>query len=165
VYGTLSEHMEFAVEAGSLSWKEWKREVQFEEKYESEQPYIDWFIEDYGYGSGDSLKTAIVAFTKETKKFVGIGVFVKDDLKSRPDINFSPWLANLLVHPDFRRRKVGTGIVHKLIQLAKDLKIDTIYLWTRTDKVKWYRSFGFEEILVTFYLFSDIHVMKKQLRE
>lgn len=56
-------------------------------------------------------------------------------------------ITNIAVHPDLRGRKIGTGLVDVLINIAKDAKIEKLTLEVRQSNIpaqNLYSNFGFE---------------------
>ena len=57
----------------------------------------------------------------------------------------SAWLAHIIVHPQYRRKGVGTMIVEELLSQLEDRRIDRVSLVATDDGHPLYRSFGFTE--------------------
>ena len=58
-------------------------------------------------------------------------------------------ITNIAVHPDHRRKGLGSAILRTLIRHAKDAKLESISLEVRvsnTAAIKLYESFGFEQV-------------------
>lgn len=84
------------------------------------------FIEEYY--TKYQLPFGIVAIDPQNTKFVG---FVGACLNSAYPKNKSPWITNLYVVKEYRKR----GVAKKMIStakrvLAEDLKFEEVYLWT-----------------------------------
>ena len=61
---------------------------------------------------------------------VGICLLVDCDLKSREDL--TPWLAGLLVLPEYRRQSIGSQLVDGIETLARQADAEAIFLYTKT---------------------------------
>lgn len=64
-----------------------------------------------------------------------------EDLDSAAEL--SPWVANLWVHPQWRRRGVGTALLAHCVHQAALLRIPRLYLYT-TDQSRFYLSRGWK---------------------
>jgi ribosomal protein S18 acetylase RimI-like enzyme len=57
------------------------------------------------------------------------------------------WIANMAVHPDFRRRGIGTALVRRARQWAKGLALQSLVVELTTKNypaLSFCRKFGFE---------------------
>lgn len=65
------------------------------------------------------------------------------------DYNVAFHIANIAVHPERRRRGIGSMLLKKALELAKEMGIKSIYLEVRESNVaaqKLYEKFGFYRI-------------------
>ena len=83
------------------------------------------------------IPTAFVALLEG--KITGFACLVAHDMETRKDL--SPWLASVLVAPEYRSRGVGTSLSLRVVQEARSLEIETLYLLT-FDKEKFYERLG-----------------------
>ncbi|MDQ6624468.1 MAG: GNAT family N-acetyltransferase, partial [Verrucomicrobiota bacterium] len=74
----------------------------------------------------DGLPLALVAI--ENGVVAGTGALKESDLPLRSDL--TPWLGGMLVDPAQRRRGIGTALIARLIEEARRLGLDRLYLWT-----------------------------------
>jgi predicted N-acetyltransferase YhbS len=81
----------------------------------------------------------LIAFLDGTP--AGTISLVESDLDEREDL--SPWIAGLLVFPDFRNKGVGSALLQSLMDIAKLIGLETIYLYT--DKPDFYEKFGWKK--------------------
>lgn len=86
----------------------------------------------------ERIPLSLVALVDE--KPVGTVNLVENDDERRPHL--SPWLAALLVLPDFRGQGIGTRLVREVVAEARRLRVNRLYLGT--DIPRYYESFGAE---------------------
>lgn len=77
-------------------------------------------------------------------------------------------LLNLAVHPRYKRQKIGTLLMKRILSDLKNLKISEIYLEVRTSNSKaitLYTKLGFEKMgeIRGFYKNEDAQVMALKL--
>jgi predicted N-acetyltransferase YhbS len=68
-----------------------------------------------------------VAFA-DTGQPIGTVSLKHNDLESRPDI--TPCLGGMFVVPEWRRRLVASLLVRRVLDEARRLGYETVYLWT-----------------------------------
>jgi len=73
----------------------------------------------------DSIPLTFVAV--EDAVPMGMVSIREDDLWSRKDLN--PWLASLFVVPKFRRMGIGSRLIKRVIEKARELNICRIYIF------------------------------------
>jgi GNAT superfamily N-acetyltransferase len=78
-------------------------------------------------------------------KIVGIGTAIL--------LNNSAWLAHIIVNPDFRKKGIGSSIVHYLLGYLKNIGIETISLIATDSGYPVYKNAGFKE--QTEYVFFE----------
>jgi GNAT superfamily N-acetyltransferase len=105
--------------------------------------YEDWKTEVaeaefYSQGVG-GIPTTIVLL--EGSELVGSVSLIETDLDTLPP--YTPWLASLFVHPDFRGRGLGKMLVARAIGEAAKLGVERLYLFTPEHEA-FYRKLGWE---------------------
>jgi N-acetylglutamate synthase-like GNAT family acetyltransferase len=45
-------------------------------------------------------------------------------------LDLAPWLASVLVAPAYRRRGVGSALAERVVEEARALAVETLYLYT-----------------------------------
>ena len=66
----------------------------------------------------------------------------------RPDLD--PWLGGLLVLPEWRKRGMGTMLMHHATKEARKLNVARLYLWTHSAEGL-YRKLGWQIVERTEY--------------
>ena len=72
------------------------------------------------------LPIAIVA--KHDEIYCGTAALKKESVTSYPD--YSPWLAALIVAPEYRKRGIGELLIKNIEELAKKLDYEELYVGT-----------------------------------
>jgi GNAT superfamily N-acetyltransferase len=86
----------------------------------------------------------------------GIASVVPHDLPTRPELG--PWLANVLVLPEWRRRGIGRALVRHVMDYAGALA-PTLYLYT-FDQVDLYQHLGWQTVQQDQYVGRPITIMR-----
>ena len=84
-----------------------------------------------------SIPLTLVAL--ETGEAVGTASIYVDDMDGYKSL--SPWLAAVFVRQDRRRRGIGSALVRRIQQIAGDMAIDRLYLFT-PDQEHFYKELG-----------------------
>ncbi|MDO8953972.1 MAG: GNAT family N-acetyltransferase [Gammaproteobacteria bacterium] len=87
-------------------------------------------------------------------------------LRKNDTINndFTPWLASLVVHPNYQKQGIGRLLVEKIQQEAKRLGYSDLYLFTGdTSLSKWYEKLGWVIIGHEKVFDRDAIIMKSKL--
>jgi N-acetylglutamate synthase-like GNAT family acetyltransferase len=74
-----------------------------------------------------------------------VSLLANDDERIR---EWSPWLASLLVLPEYRGRGIGERLVRRCVALAAQLGVGTLYLYT-DDAAAWYAKLGWRHVAET----------------
>lgn len=117
----------------------------------AERVHAQWFADKEGHSADGMLKRMLTGRRAEIP--VGIVAFVNgapagtvslldSDLESRKDL--TPWLAGLLVFPDYREAGVGRALVKAIVEINFDMGNSALYLYT--DKPKYYERLGWTVI-------------------
>jgi len=114
---TSKSHIDSIVE---FIWREWGDHYDSLSTLESE-------IKDCAQPNTSSL--IIYALLEEENKVCGSISLLENDLDSHAD--FSPWLANFFVLPEYRNRGIGRALYEALIKEAfENLQYEACYLYT-----------------------------------
>lgn len=91
---------------------------------------------------------------------VGLACLVEHDMDSSSDL--SPWLASVLVAPEFRGRGIGTALSERATQEASRLGHDGLFLVT-FDQVPFYARLGWSILEETTHVGRPATIMTKEL--
>ncbi|RLE57080.1 MAG: hypothetical protein DRJ30_00520 [Candidatus Methanomethylicota archaeon] len=105
---------------------------------------------------GWPISNKIFDYWLKYKKYSKVLVAVIDDIvagKVTLDIAFPPYseIVNLVIHPEFRRRGIGSRLVEKCLEIAEDHKCNIVYLMTEINNepaLKLYKKFNFLPIII-----------------
>jgi GNAT superfamily N-acetyltransferase len=100
------------------------------------------------------IPTTFVALRGDT--LLGSASLIAHDMDTRMDL--SPWLASVYVAPEHRGRGVGTALVRRVVEEAKALEVETLYLFT-PDKEGFYAHLGWSVLDRTSYRGYQVAVM------
>lgn len=71
---------------------------------------------------------------------------------------YSPWLASLYVREDYRKKRVGAGLVAACLQTAGELNYDRIYLWTPSASA-FFSRLGWVQVEMRMYKGESVTIM------
>jgi predicted N-acetyltransferase YhbS len=106
----------------------------------------------------DSIPLTLVAVY--CGQVIGTGAIKPHDLDIRPQL--SPWLAGLYVLREFRCNGVGSLLVARLLDEARQLGFSELHLWTAFAE-SFYSRLGWSPLEKTQYCGQQISIMKKEL--
>jgi GNAT superfamily N-acetyltransferase len=89
-------------------------------------------------------------------KPVGSASLVDYDMEDRDDL--TPWLASVYVLPEYRRRGIASALVNRVIEEARALSVETLYLFT-WDQERLYAGLGWSVLERTEYKGERIVIM------
>lgn len=89
-------------------------------------------------------------------QLAGTMALIEDDLPSRPDLN--PWFASLYVHPEFRKKGLGSYLCQFATEKVREWGYEKLYLYT-PDQEKLYQKLGYQTIERSSLKGDDIVVM------
>ncbi|HAT85209.1 MAG TPA: hypothetical protein DCS30_04160 [Rhizobiales bacterium] len=124
---------------------------------------------EWGDGSAESIEMRISSFRRlalagenedvilclgEKGELAGLCVLIDNELPAYEDL--SPWLASLIVAPDFRGRGLALKLIAELESMAKEMGEGELFLHTRYPEL--YKKAGYAEI-ETYERDGNIHVV------
>ena len=92
------------------------------------------------------IPTTFVAISGSV--LLGSASIVTHDMDTRKE--FSPWLASVYVAPRHRQQGIGSALVQRTVEEAKELEVETLYLFT-PDREKFYKRLGWSLLELTEY--------------
>ncbi|UCG56385.1 MAG: GNAT family N-acetyltransferase [Phycisphaerales bacterium] len=149
----LKHHQSCIPRLADLFWQEWQ---QFYEATGRTAEQVTAYMR--AKANTDSIPLALVAVYRS--QVIGTGAIKPHDLDIRPQ--FSPWLAGLYVLREFRDNGVGSLLVARLLEEARQLGLSELYLWTPSAE-RLYSRLGWSLLERTQYCDQWISIMKKEL--
>ena len=73
-----------------------------------------------------AIPTILVAI--EDDELCGSAALIESDMETRPGL--TPWLSEVYVAPEFRRRGIASMLVRRMVDEARGLQIPLLYLFT-----------------------------------
>jgi N-acetylglutamate synthase-like GNAT family acetyltransferase len=70
----------------------------------------------------------------------------------------SPWLAGLYVHPDHRKKGIGSALVNHLLAKVQNMGLSEIFLYT-SSATSLYKKLGWRIIAEEFYQGEGVNIM------
>jgi predicted N-acetyltransferase YhbS len=104
----------------------------------------------------DTIPLTIVAI--EEDKPIGSACIVEQDLKTH--LELTPWVASVIVHPDYHRQGVGSMIMKRIDQEAVELGLEKLYLFTPDQEI-FYSNLGWKVIMQDQFQGKPIVIMEK----
>lgn len=108
----------------------------------------------------DGLPISFLAMRQNSP--VGVARLVKYDMDTRSDL--TPWLANVFVPAPLRRQGIGTQLCAKVIDEAKALGFQKIFLFT-PDRQFFYAKQGWTVLDRTIYRNQEVTIMQRAIGE
>lgn len=105
-----------------------------------------------------SIGTTFVALARDAP--VGCASLVAHDMETRMDL--TPWLAGVYVAPEHRRQGIGSGLVTRVVDEARKLGVERLYLYT-PDKERFYTGLGWSVVEECDYRGESVVLMTLQL--
>jgi len=104
------------------------------------------------------VPTTLIALSEDQP--IGSISLLAEDMDTHPEL--TPWLASLYVIPSKRRQGVGAALVKRLIEEARQLAFQRLYLYTPSEE-KFYKSLGWFTLEQTTYAGKPATVMAYEL--
>lgn len=99
---------------------------------------------------------------EQANQVMGSSSLIAADMDSRTDL--SPWLANVYVNPHYRNKGLGKLLVNAVVDYAKALGLQKIYLFT-ADKADFYQTLGWSMISHEDYKGEMVTIMEYELSQ
>jgi N-acetylglutamate synthase-like GNAT family acetyltransferase len=91
----------------------------------------------------------------------GIASLIKHDMDNNRHL--TPWLADVYVKPDHRKEGIGSSLVKRVMEEAKNIGVNTLYLFTRKAK-DFYLKLGWNVKETTKYHDDQVVIMYFDLK-
>lgn len=130
---SLAAHPEFIGTVADRMWFAWWREAG--------EPLATLLghLRDF---KTDAIPLGVVAHRGDD--FVGSALLIDSDVEERPQ--YSPWLAALWVEPEERGRGMGERLSLRIVDEARALGFQSLYLCAVPEKSAYYLTRGWEEV-------------------
>jgi len=130
-----------------------------------------WHQEEWGYfNSGDSIQKRIANLQAHLGKkqipttfvslsggnLLGSASLIAHDMDTRMDL--FPWLSSMYVLPENRGQGIGTALVQRVIEEARELEVETLYVFTPNRK-GFFASLGWSVVEHTEYREQKVVIM------
>lgn len=123
--------------------------------WHSKEWWDEWWEQVRESINEKSIPMMFIAF--EWDKPVGTSLLVYEDMMTRKDL--SPWMWWVYVHKEHRWKWVWTILVKKAMEKAKELWIETLWLYTASAR-DLYERCGWEYVSEEMYLWENVTIMK-----
>ncbi|WP_095190750.1 GNAT family N-acetyltransferase [Pseudomonas sp. Irchel 3E19] len=148
----LCDRPEFVEELAELNFNEWG-ELRCGDTLEAR---TERMRKACGKGAIPSVVVAI-----EDGRLLGGALLIDSDMKTRPEL--TPWLAGVYVKAEERGRGVASQLVKRIVEEAKALGVQTLYLYTDAAQ-SLYARLGWEVVEELVYEDLPVTVMKYTTR-
>lgn len=91
------------------------------------------------------------------ERVTGAATLSATDMHTRPEL--SPWLVGVYVNADDRGRGIGSILVAYVVEQARQMSIETLWLFT-PDQERFYRRLGWQTVERTHYWDEDVVIMR-----
>ncbi len=115
----LADHLDFAPTLAQWHYQQWN----WLDENDSVARRLDSLIEAANRRRIPSVFVAI-----EDAELCGSATLAAYDMDTRRDL--TPWLADVFVSPDFRRRGIASALVRRVVDEARVLDVSELYLFT-----------------------------------
>ena len=149
----LADRPEFVEQLARVSWVEWQT------VYQPREETFAKALKNYRERANiDRLPLALVAL--HGGELIGMVSLKFHDMDTRPDLD--PWLGGLFVVQGWRKRGVGSMLMHRAVDEGRRLKVPRFYLWTVSAEGL-YRKLGWQVVERTEYCGNNAVVMQMDL--
>ena len=136
-----------------------------------------WHQEEWGsFNPGDSIEKRVFNLQSHLAKkqipttfvslsggnLLGFASLIAHDMDTRMDL--SPWLSSIYVLPENRGQGIGTALVQRVIEEARELNVETLYLFT-SDRKGFFASLGWSVVEHTEYREQKVVIMATHIMD
>jgi GNAT superfamily N-acetyltransferase len=121
------------------------------------QEWNKYLIHEYGDAGLYTINPEQYFIVTQGTALVGFAAVYPCDLPSLYP-QYSPWLTDVYVFPEYRRKQVASGLVNDICaQYPNEL-----YLWCKVEMVSFYTALGWSVLHEAVYLGEEICVLVKR---
>lgn len=135
----------------------------------------DWFYKEWSQNFPDLTQATIEVKLRERlnrDKIPLVQILLRDDspiasaslklreMETHP--HYPHWLGSVYVLPEFRGGGIGTYLVKYAVAKAKQIEVETLYLYTRS-KEDFYKQLGWQTIERPLYRGRQVAIMRQIL--
>lgn len=125
--------------------------------------YPQQTLADFSADLAEGLHGAAVPSTwllMQGEEVLGTASLVQQDLSVCPE--YTPWLANVFIHPQRRGEGLGQRLIQGVLERAQAAGLQTLYLFTE-DQVAFYQRLGFQPLKTVLCHQTPVTVMYTEL--
>ena len=138
----LADHLDFAPTLAQWHYQQWK----WMPENDSVARVLDSLIE-----AANRRRIPSVFVALENGELRGSATLAHDDMETRRDL--TPWMVDVFVAPEFRRRGIASALVRRVVDEARALDVSELYLFTTGPwREKLYAALGWSVIDRPVYL-------------
>ncbi len=115
----LANHLDFAPTLAEWHYQEWNRLHE----NDSVARRLDSLI-----GAANRHRIPSVFVALEKGELCGSATLAPYDMETRRDL--TPWMTDVFVAPEFRRRGIASALVRRIVDEARALDVSELYLFT-----------------------------------
>jgi GNAT superfamily N-acetyltransferase len=128
----LADCLEHAPSLAQWHFEQWKHLVEGD----SPQRRLRLLLSRAGHRA---IPTVFVALG--SSQLLGSATLAEHDMETRPEL--TPWMVDVFVAPEFRRRGIASLLVRRIVREAAELGVGELYLFTTgPDREKLYAGLG-----------------------
>lgn len=141
VVDVLKNRPDLAPQCAKLCWTEFEAAYR-DMGFPSVQSALDNLNESYM--NDDRVPLVLVCVdADDPATMLGTVTLDEEDMSTRPDL--APWVADCFTLPDARGRGVAALLVEQLVEVARSLGQQRIYLWTEHEEA-YFSKLGFKRL-------------------
>jgi len=151
----ITERQKHLKEINSWLYKEWGH-------HDVNSTELDWFKKKQAkIDKKNNLLPIILVAIKEDNP-VGTASIVDSDMKTHPELK--PWMADVYVKEDQRKKGYGSRLVKRILKEAVKLDFNKIYLFT-PDQRSFYEQLGWKPYQKVIYRKEKVDIMVYDFQE
>jgi GNAT superfamily N-acetyltransferase len=130
----LADRLDLVAPLGLIRWTDWRRPGR---------ETVEWWIEDLKSEAGrDTLPVSFVAVDDSSGEAVGGVTLAPSDMTEEQRGGRTPWIAGMIVRADRRSQGIGSVLMTRLEEWARNADIPQAWVVTDGRAVDFYRNCG-----------------------